>query len=187
LPGAAIIADPVAHTISNPVELDGTVNFFGTSNLTFTGAATLTGGRALQVLDAPQTVTFSGGIGEGVFGSQSLTKGGLGTLVLSGANTYTGTTNINNDAGTLGFKDGGTPRNNPSTITVGQGATLRLDNTGTQNLTDRLTDQAPINLNNATLSFLGAAGAASSETLGVVTLGSNLASNIQSSAGAAGT
>src|SRR5262249_61474249 len=134
LPGAAIIADPVAHTISNPVELDGTVNFFGTSNLTFTGAATLTGGRALQVLDAPQTVTFSGGIGEGVFGTQSLTKGGLGTLVLSGANTYTGTTTVNTDGGTLLFKDSGTLLNNPSTITVNAGANLQGDNRGAQNL-----------------------------------------------------
>src|SRR5205807_2032924 len=99
-------------------------------------------------------VTFSGGIGEGVFGTQSLNKGGLGALALTGANTYTGSTSINDDGGTLLFKDAGTLLNNPNSITVNPGATLRLDNTGTQNLADRLTDQAAINLNNATLSFV---------------------------------
>src|SRR5207237_963939 len=83
----------------------------------------------------------------------------LGTLALGGANTYTGATAISDDGGTLLFKDGGTLLNNPNTITVGQGATLRLDNTGTQNLADRLTDQAAITLTNATLSFIGAGGA----------------------------
>src|SRR5206468_1514083 len=100
----------------------------------------------ITVLSASQTVTFSGGIGEGVFGSQTLTKGGLGTLQLSGANTYTGATTLNTDGGTLLFRDGGTLLRNPSTITVNPGATLQLDNTGTQNLADRLTDQATIAL-----------------------------------------
>ena len=52
--------------------------------MTFTGPATLTGGRTIQVMDPAQTVTFAGGIGEGIFGSQALTKGGRGTLVLTG-------------------------------------------------------------------------------------------------------
>ena len=156
LAGAAVISDATAAHRRQPLSLDGTVNFFGVSNLTFTGAATLTGGRTISVMDAPQTVNFSGGIGEGVFGTQTLTKGGLGTLELSGANTYTGATTINTDGGTLLFKDGGTLLNNVNTITVNPGGVLQVDDSGAQNLADRLTDQATIALAGGTLRFVGA-------------------------------
>src|SRR5262249_30467781 len=133
----------------------------------------------LQVFDPSQTVTFSGGIGQGVFGSQGLTKGGRGTLALTGANTYTGATSLNTEGGTLLFKDSGTLLSNPSTITVNPGSVLQLDNSGTLSLADRITDQAQINLAGGTLRFVGGSGG-SSETIGLIALSGNLTATVES-------
>src|SRR5262249_35476062 len=59
-----------SRTLSNPIGLDGDVSFFGddntagVENLTFTGTATLSGGRTLFTMDPTQTVTFAGVVGE---------------------------------------------------------------------------------------------------------------------------
>ncbi len=67
-------------------------------------------------------LNISGAIGNNTGGSGALTKAGAGTLVLSGANTYTGGTTVN--GGTLRVADGGGNRlANASTVTV--------NNTGT--------------------------------------------------------
>ncbi len=55
-------------------------------------------------------------------------------------------------------------------VAVNQGGTLTLDNTGTNN-TDRIANSAPITLSGGTLNFLGNATAASTETVGALTLG----------------
>src|SRR5262249_40033271 len=48
-----------AHTVSNPVSLDNnTITFYGPNNLTFSGAATMTGSRTVQVMDPNSIVTF---------------------------------------------------------------------------------------------------------------------------------
>src|SRR5213080_3062953 len=81
----------VAHTLANQVGLDGTVTFFGTNSLNFTGQATLSANpRTIIILDPAQTITFSGGINEATFGSLGLTLQGAGTLALTGVNTYSG-------------------------------------------------------------------------------------------------
>ncbi len=54
----------------------------------------------------------------------SLTKAGTGTLVLSGANTYSGTTNVS--AGTLRFNSAGTIGGSGRSVTVANGATVAL-------------------------------------------------------------
>lgn len=64
------------------------------------GASVVLGGGTLTVGDATPTTTFGGVIS----GAGGLTKQGAGTLVLSGANTFTGTTTVN--AGTLGGTGG---------------------------------------------------------------------------------
>ncbi len=97
-----------------------TITFSSTGSYTITGASTITMAGATpsitaagtQIINAPVTLgnnlgitvtnsgdslTMSGAIGQ--VSSASLTKAGAGTLVLSGANTFTGTTTLN--AGTL--------------------------------------------------------------------------------------
>ena len=57
-------------------------------------------------------------------GTGALSKIGAGTLVLSGANTYQGDTNIN--AGTLQIAGGGAISNTSGTVNVAMGATLNI-------------------------------------------------------------
>ena len=75
--------------------------------LTLTGPVTLSGNRTLTVnvgtTVAGKNVTFTNAISDGG-NTYSLTKAGTGNLVLSGVNTYTGTTTIS--AGTLTIGDG---------------------------------------------------------------------------------
>src|SRR5262249_43886645 len=70
--------------------------------------------------------------------------------------------------------------NNPSAITIGQAGTLALDNTGTVNLADRLTDQAAITMSGGTLAFIGGSSGDSSETVGIITLTGLFSNTIES-------
>ena len=104
---------------NNAQTWSGDFSFAGTNDLDLgTGAVTLSASRIVTVSAGNLTV------GGGISGSAlSLTKTGSGTLVLGGANTYTGATNVN--AGTLAT--GGADRiHNNSIITVASGATLAL-------------------------------------------------------------
>ena len=90
--------------------------FAGTTNLNLgAGLVTLSGNKTQTITKNTLTV---GGVISGA--SQSLTKSGAGTLVLAGANTYTGPTTIN--AGTLLVN--GNSSANTNTWTVLGGATL---------------------------------------------------------------
>jgi fibronectin-binding autotransporter adhesin len=71
-------------------------------NISGNGSIVMNGGN-LTAGDATATSTFSGVISE-IGGSQQFIKQGTGNLILSGANTYTGTTTIN--AGTLTLQGG---------------------------------------------------------------------------------
>jgi fibronectin-binding autotransporter adhesin len=171
-----------AQTIANPITIDNDTHFFGSNNLTFTGPATLTGTRILTVLDSV-VATFSGGLGEGVFNASGVTVAGTGTLALTGANSYSGSTTINPGA-TLTLGGGGTLLYSP-TITVNALGTLQLDNSSTNN-TNRIADLTAITLSGGTLDFVGASGAASTETLGAITLSTGTSSTIESDLGAGG-
>jgi autotransporter-associated beta strand protein len=108
------------NTVSNTIALQGNAKL---NNVTTSGTLTQTGnnftltmdgatqsgalklsesntGRTLTVnVDSGSTSTISGVIQNGGTSAGNLTKAGTGTLTLSGANTYTGTTTIN--AGTV--------------------------------------------------------------------------------------
>jgi autotransporter-associated beta strand protein len=81
------------------------------------GAVSLTGTRQVTVQNAATTLTV-GGIISGTVATYGLTKAGLGTLKLSGANSYTGATTVNN--GTLAV----TGSLGATAVTVNSSATL---------------------------------------------------------------
>jgi autotransporter-associated beta strand protein len=85
--------------LANALTLSGNVTFGGTFDLTFAGPVTLTGNRTLTVTNTG-TTTFAGTIGQSG-GTWGLTKAGVGLLVLSGTDSYGGTTTLS--AGTLGL------------------------------------------------------------------------------------
>ncbi len=124
-------------TLANAVSIAANTTFTsvaGEQTLTFSGPAVLTGNRTLTsnvgTNVAGKSVIFSGGISEDVAG-RGLTKAGTGTLTLSGASTYTGTTTVS--AGRLALtKNTGLYNNNTGSwttanITVASGATLALN------------------------------------------------------------
>ncbi|MFM9025838.1 MAG: autotransporter-associated beta strand repeat-containing protein [Planctomycetaceae bacterium] len=84
------------------------------------GVSALTNHGTL-IFDRSNGSTYSGIIG----GSGAVTKQGVGELVLSGSNTYTGTTSVNQ--GTLRVTNGGALQSSP--IVVQTGGTLALPNT----------------------------------------------------------
>jgi autotransporter-associated beta strand protein len=132
----------------------------------FTTAAT-SGYASLAALTlnpgADVTHSYSGVIANGT-ADRALTKTGLGTQVLAGANTYTGTTTVS--AGTLVIS--GSPTGN-SAINVA-GGTLQLDYT--TNLTSKIHDSAILTLSGGTLDLKGSGHTevVDSTTLGAATL-----------------
>jgi autotransporter-associated beta strand protein len=95
LNSAGIGAYGGGRLIAISVNLSGKATFLAGDALTFTGTTVLTGNRTLSILNS---TTFSGIVSQSG-GSRSLTKAGTGTLTLSGANTYSGTTTLS--TGTL--------------------------------------------------------------------------------------
>jgi len=99
------------QAVSGPVQLDNAVNaagdasFTGSHPLEFRGPVTLTGTRTLSV---ENTTVFSGAIAE-VGGSAGLVKEGAGMLILTGNNTYTGTTRVRGGVLTVNGSIGSSP------------------------------------------------------------------------------
>ena len=88
------------RTLANPVSFVGNATFDTSSKeLTFNGAATILGAtRTLTVSATTSLATYNGSIGDGG-NALGFTKAGVGTLILGGSNTYSGTTTLS--AGTL--------------------------------------------------------------------------------------
>jgi autotransporter-associated beta strand protein len=104
------------------------------NDLTFNSGYTIaaSGAGSLKLAnDAASTVTvaasttasISAGIADGTGGASALTKAGTGTLILSGANTYTGATTIS--AGTMEFQ-GASSMSTGSALSMSTGTTLSL-------------------------------------------------------------
>jgi len=87
-----------------------------------TSSLSLTGSSHLISVDSGLTATISTPIG----GSYGPTKTGSGTLVLSGTNTYTGTTSVS--GGVLNIKNSNALGDPSAGTTISSGATLELQN-----------------------------------------------------------
>jgi fibronectin-binding autotransporter adhesin len=160
----------------------GTITVSGTvdaGDMTFasgSGAIVLSGGTAIN-LAAVSTITVNNTtntISSDLSGAgTSLTKAGTGTLILTGANTYTGATNLK--AGTLTLS--GASGALASTAINLNGGTFTLDNSsGTGNSGVRVSDSAAINVNGlSALNFTHNAGAVNyDETIETLSLQSGL-------------
>lgn len=139
----------------------GTVN----NNATTASTLTINGGG-----------TFTGNLNNGSTGALALTKKGSGTLILGGANAYTGETiveegilyvNQTGNASTGGTLSGTTA------ITVKQGGTFRINNgNASNNSGNRVNDAAVITLAGGTFTYASnnTAGVNYSESLGTLNL-----------------
>ncbi len=117
--GAGLQASGGARTLAaSAITLGGDFAVSGSEDLTITGPIGLTSDRTITVTNTGDTVI------DGVIsGAHALTKDGAQTLELSGANTYTGDTNI--DGGTLILS--GSVVNN---VVVNDGGALAIGNDG---------------------------------------------------------
>jgi fibronectin-binding autotransporter adhesin len=104
--------------------LSGTKNLSTLFTTTTGGYSGLTGLTLNPVADV--TTSYSGVIGNGAAG-MSLTKTGAGTQILSGANTYTGATNVN--AGTLEIGLGGSTHASSGVSVSNSGSALVVNGT----------------------------------------------------------
>ena len=116
--------DGTAHTITNALNFGGTAGantiFGGTGNLTFTGSAA-NGTAKILTVNNPQT-ELSGVLS----GASARTVAGTGTLILSGANTYSAGTTINPGA-TLQLGNGGTNGSLSASGVIDNEGTLKFD------------------------------------------------------------
>lgn len=99
--------------------------------------------------------------------SATLTKNDTGVLTIESFSNFTGATNLLRGEVVLGSY-GAIPR---STITIGSGGELTLDNTSTTIL-DRVSDTAALTMNGGSLNFIGNPSSLASETIGALTIAS---------------
>lgn len=139
----------------------GTVAFQTNASITGLGGS---GSGALNLAGGTLTVNGStnSSFGQVISGSGNLAKSGPGTLVLSGENTYSGTTTV--DGGSLVLSNtGGEALKNTGSITVNSGASLVL---AADNQIGSSTD---LILNGGTF-VVGTSGTRYSDELGTLTL-----------------
>ena len=169
LNGGTLQTDGNSRSLANTLSLGATgagVQLIGTGGLTFSGATTLTANTNLVVTGTGvNSTTFSAPIS----GAFNLTQSGTGTLQLTAAETYSGTTTVN--AGTVILGGNGSILNS-NNLVLNQGGALTLDDvTGGFNI-PRLAAGATMQLNGGTFNFTGNTSAPSSETISSITLNS---------------
>lgn len=116
--GVVLRAVDADRTIANNVTLNGTTGIDGSNALTVNGTVGL--GAATRTIVVNNPTTTLAGVISGTAGS-GITKDGAGTLNLTAANTYTGTTTVNN--GVLGI--GNNAALGTGAVQVNNGAVLR--------------------------------------------------------------
>jgi autotransporter-associated beta strand protein len=134
------------RNVSNEFTINGNVTVSGPSNFTFSASSMTIAGATRTLTVRNGTTTISSNIGEDAPG-RGLTKAGTGTLILGGANTYSGnttiaagilqindTTNLGSATNTLAFT-GGTLQTNGPLSSAGRNVTVNggggtLDDTG---------------------------------------------------------
>jgi autotransporter-associated beta strand protein len=123
--------------------LSGTIQGAGTLNLNGTRSI------AVQNIAAEQDFTIETAIADGSETS-GLTKGGAGTLVLKGTNTYTGATVINASGGTILIQGNAASIAASSSLSIGAAATATFGDAVADTVSlNRIGDTAPITLNGA--------------------------------------
>ena len=153
------------------VDLGGTSQSVGPVNIT--GAATLANGSVTGTSYAASNPSGTASVSAALLGSAGLTKSGAGTLNLSGANAYAGTTTVS--GGTLQVSGATGTISASSAIALLNGGNLTLTNTNaTEALVNRVSNSAAISVtNNGSLTFANTAGAmVYAETVGSVDLAS---------------
>ncbi len=188
------------HVLANDISIVGahTGNQFileGFNELVFAtpSGLQLTQNRTFNVLNAGATLTFAGPLTEDAT-ARRLTKSGRGVLLLEGDNTFTERVIVNSIGGivvlegnndstgsasvgefaTLVLQEDG-QLGSISALTVATGGTLQIDNSGT-NLADRIPD-VTVTLTAAKFEMIANA-AGSSESIGQLTIGSDLDSTV---------
>ncbi len=164
----------------------GTLNLNGNSqeiNL-LNSANELPGTGGTITSATPATITnIGGGRFAGVIGGAiSLDKAANNTLLLTSAQTYTGTTTVR--AGTLILRDSAQLSAGAGAIAV-RDATLQLDNGYLSNVANRINPATPVTLNGGTINLTGAAAQVSQQTFNTLTLEGGL-NNFASNAGGSG-
>ena len=119
LNGGTIQAAGGAKTIANNLTIGGNIIFGGTDPLTFTTPTFALGGS--RTFTVNNTKTTFGGVITGT-SAQNFTTTGTGTLELTGANTYSGNTTVNQGTLLANNKTGSATGTN--SVTVNSSATL---------------------------------------------------------------
>ncbi len=118
------------YTYTNAIALNNATLAYEDGNHVLTGAVTLTGANTVTGVWSGKNLTITGAIG----GTGSLTKSGVSgqgtTLVLAGANTYTGGTTVADGTLSLDFSNAAAPVFNilaaGSALTLSGGTTLSV-------------------------------------------------------------
>jgi autotransporter-associated beta strand protein len=127
---------------------------------------TLIGGGTGIVYDTNGNDVTLSGI---VKGTGGLTKAGVGTLLLTGANTYSGGTTVN--AGTLRIGDGGTSGSaGTGALTIAAGANLVYSRTGSVAVGGPVAGAGSVLVESGSLSLANAASTLTANVAGGATL-----------------
>ena len=179
-------------TTNNAFALNRNFTFVGTNSLNLGNMTTTIGGlgglpgvRSITV--TANTLTFGGNIGQAADGA-AVTKAGAGTLVLSGTNTYNGTTRVNDNGGTLQIDAAGALPSG-SLINLAKAGTntgtLKLNTSGTNVYTNSFATFASSNgpANGGTPNILNAQGDNTLTGDMIINNGGGNGVNLQSDAG----
>jgi autotransporter-associated beta strand protein len=161
-------------TLDNPsgaaITLTGNPALNINSDFTFTGSNNLNLGTGAVTLNANRTVTVNGStltIGGAIAGNFNLTGAGAGTLLLTGASTYTGTTTVSAGS-TITAGGNGSLGDTSSGTTITTGGALVINNIN-------YSDPEPLSLNGTGVGGTGAlvGGNGTSTFAGPITIATN--------------